>query len=329
MDPALESFAAASREDADAQLGHLLDAHASPVVRRVIAHRLGAASSDADDVHAQVLMQLMVRLRHARVEQTLAAIGVLTAYVATAAHHGCDHYLRAKYPLRWQLRNRIRYAIEHDGSLALWKSAHGVWLCGCRGWQSRPSENPPAVADAPAAGPQQMKAFLTRLFQQSGGPLELAAVVDLAAAVWGVPLLPAEDASALEQLSDRGRGADAALVHRQIADDAWQEIRALPVRQRQALLLHLTDDALSVFMTSGTASLRTLAAALDMELTALASLWDTLPLPDNAIAARLGCTRQQVINLRMAARKRLSNRLARTGLISGSVRASSGLTNRA
>ncbi len=311
MDPALEGFAAASREEAEAQLGNLLDAYASPVVRRVIVHRLGASCSDADDVHAQVLLPLMLRLRHGRIEQTLDAIDAFAAYVAAAAHHGCDHYLRAKYPLRWQLRNRIRYAIEHDRSLALWKSAHGVWLCGCRGWQARPPGHPPAVADAPAAGPQQTKTFLARLFHQSGGPLELAAVVDLAADAWGVPLLPAEDASALDRLSDRGPRADAALLQRQTADDAWQEIRALPVRQRQALLFHLTDDALSVLLTSGTASLRTLATALDMELTALASLWDTLPLPDNAIAAKLGCTRQQVINLRMAARKRLSNRLQR------------------
>ena len=310
MDRILSPFASASDADAEGELGRLLQ-HASPVIARVVASRIGAGSGEADDVRAQVLLQLMIRLRHGRSERSLGAIESFSAYAAAAANHGCDHLLRAKYPLRWQLRNRIRYAIEHDRSLALWKSAHGVWLCGCRGWQARPPGHPPAVADAPAAGPQQTKTFLARLFHQSGGPLELAAVVDLAADAWGVPLLPAEDASALDRLSDRGPRADAALLQRQTADDAWQEIRALPVRQRQALLFHLTDDALSVLLTSGTASLRTLATALDMELTALASLWDTLPLPDNAIAAKLGCTRQQVINLRMAARKRLSNRLQR------------------
>ena len=36
----------------------------------------------------------------------------------------------------------------------------------------------------------------------------------------------------------------------------------------------------------------------------------SIPLDDNAIAQRLGCTRQQVINLRMTARKRLANREA-------------------
>ena len=42
-----------------------------------------------------------------------------------------------------------------------------------------------------------------------------------------------------------------------------------------------------------------------------ASLWQRIPLDDETIARRLGCTRQQVINLRMAGRKRLSNRLRR------------------
>jgi hypothetical protein len=41
----------------------------------------------------------------------------------------------------------------------------------------------------------------------------------------------------------------------------------------------------------------------------LAGLWNDLPLDDNRIAALLACTRQQVINLRMSARKRLAKRI--------------------
>ena len=67
-----------------------------------------------------------------------------------------------------------------------------------------------------------------------------------------------------------------------------REIRLLPLRQRQALLLHLGDDALSVFVTTGTASLRAIATALEMDVAVLAGLWAALPLPDNAIADRLG-----------------------------------------
>jgi len=311
MDPLLDPLLAASDEngDADEQLGALLATHASPVISRVIAARLRAGSSDADDVRAQVLLQLMQRLRHGRLEQTLGAIDAFTAYVAAAAHHGCDHFLRAKYPLRWQLRNRLRYALEHDRRFALWKSPHGTWLGGLPGWEARPPGTPPPAEALSDIDPQQVKGLLARLFDRSGGPLELTTIVDLAAEAWRVPLYAHDETTQLEQLAGRTQSPDAALVQRQHAERTWQEIRELPVPQRQALLLNLKDDALGLFVVTGTASLRALAETLDMEVTVLAALWNELPLSDNNLAVRLGCTRQQVINLRMAARKRLVNRL--------------------
>jgi hypothetical protein len=309
MDQLLDAFVTASPDAAEEQLGVLLSAHASPIVTRVIASRLGAGSGDADDVRAQVLLQLMLRLRHGRLEQTLGTIEAFSAYVAAAAHHGCDHFLRAKYPLRWQLRNRLRYALEHDRRFALWKSPHGTWLGGSRGSEAQRPAAAPRTESLSTIDPQQVKEFLARLFEQSGGPLELTTIVDVAAEVWRVPLFPHDEVSSLEHLADRLPGADAAMVQRQRAERAWQEIQVLPVRQRQALLLNLKDDALNLFLVTGTASLRALAAALDMEVAALAGLWNDLPLADNEVARRLGCTRQQVINLRMAARKRLVNRL--------------------
>lgn len=309
MDAILQAFATASDADAEEELGRLLAQQASPVIARVVASRIGAGAGEAEDVRGQVLLQLMIRLRHGRSEQSLGVIETFSAYAAGAAHHGCDHFLRAKYPLRWQLRNRLRYALEHDRRFALWKTAHGTWLGGVRGWQTRPAGTPPPAEALSAIEAQQVKEFLARVFDVSDGPLELTAIADLAAEVWRVPLLPHDGAAGLEHVADRGHGADAALAERQRAARTWQEIRELPLRQRQALLLNLKDDALSLFLITGTASLRDLAAALDMAVEALAELWDELPLPDNELARRLDCTRQQVINLRMAARKRLLNRL--------------------
>jgi len=309
MDPLLDAFAEAPPDVADAQLGVLLSAHAAPIVARVIASRLGAASGEAEDVRAQVLLHLMLRLRRGRTERTLAAIAAFTAYVATAAHHACDHFLRAKYPLRWQLRNRLRYALEHDKRFAVWKSAHGTWLAGPRGSETRHPVDAPPAARLSDIEPQQMKAFLVRLFEHSGRPLELTAIVDVAAEIWRVPLFLHDESSVLDQVRDEVPAVDTVLVQRERAERTWQEICALPLHQRQALLLNLKDDALSLFLITGTASLRGIAEALEMEAGTLAGLWNTLPLADNDLAVRLGCTRQQVINLRMAARKRLLNRL--------------------
>ena len=131
----------------------------------------------------------------------------MSAYAAAAAHHGCDHFLRAKYPLRWRLRNRLRYALEHDRQFALWRSAHGTWLAGVSGSEAQPLGISPPLETLSDIPPQQATALLVRLFTGSGGPLELTTIVDLAAAIWRVPLLAHDGATGLEQVVDRGRGS--------------------------------------------------------------------------------------------------------------------------
>jgi DNA-directed RNA polymerase specialized sigma24 family protein len=120
----------------------------------------------------------------------------------------------------------------------------------------------------------------------------------------------AGDSSSLEQLRDPRPAADVEIEQRRMAKQAWEHISELPLRQRQALLLNLKGDAMSLLVITGSASLRRIAESLEMTPEAFASMWNELPLPDHEVAALLGCTRQQVINLRMAARKRLANRLA-------------------
>jgi hypothetical protein len=68
--------------------------------------------------------------------------------------------------------------------------------------------------------------------------------------------------------------------------------------------------ALPAFPALGVASMRQIAAALEMPAEELAGLWGRMPLSDLEIAARLGLQRQQIINLRKAARQRLARRTA-------------------
>lgn len=124
----------------------------------------------------------------------------------------------------------------------------------------------------------------------------------------------AGDADGLAALPDlRAVPADVALDRRRRAERVWAEVTALPVRQRLALLLNLRDASgagmLWVLPILGLATLRQIAHLLDLGEGEMAELWSRLPLEDLAIAERLGCTRQQVINLRSAARKRLGTRL--------------------
>jgi hypothetical protein len=59
----------------------------------------------------------------------------------------------------------------------------------------------------------------------------------------------------------------------------------------------------------GIATLRQLAAALEMSAESLAETWNELPMEDSRIAELLGLTRQQVINARKSGRERLARRL--------------------
>ena len=93
----------------------------------------------------------------------------------------------------------------------------------------------------------------------------------------------------------------------------WEEIQLLPINQRRALLLTLRGaggrGCIALFPATGTASLRQLAAALEMDAEALAALWNELPLDDSRLAETLRATRQQVVNMRKSARERLRRRL--------------------
>jgi DNA-directed RNA polymerase specialized sigma24 family protein len=90
----------------------------------------------------------------------------------------------------------------------------------------------------------------------------------------------------------------------------WKEIRLLPVPQRTAILLNLKDahgtNLIALFPMAGIATFSEIAAVLTLTPARLAEIWVQLPLNDEVIAWRLSVTRQQVINLRKAGRRRLT-----------------------
>src|SRR5262249_28794033 len=120
------------------------------------------------------------------------------------------------------------------------------------------------------------------------------------------------DGSTIDTLVD-SRATVAEQVERRIfLKYVWSEIGKLPLRQRVALLLNLTDadghSVIGLLPAIGIASLREIADSLGMPEEQLASIWNQLPIDDLTIASYLGGTRQQVINLRKTARERLARK---------------------
>jgi DNA-directed RNA polymerase specialized sigma24 family protein len=334
LDPVLRGFVEASDDaEAERRLAVLLEKEAAPLVRRIVARKLGAygpsapAAQDLEDVTADALLALVARLQSLRGGPS-TPVESLADYTAAVAHNTFAHYLRRRHPARSRLKNRLRYVFTRDRRLASWPTPDGM-VCGLAAWASRP------VADSAGRDLERLLAdregwlpggrrrpiaddpaeVAHAALQALGGPVDLDQLVGALAALDRSPdAEPPEEGIDLDAVPDRASvPADVALGQRRDTERLWREVCALPVRQRAALLLNLRDargaGLLWVFPMTGVATLRQIAAALEIPAADLADLWARLPVDDHAIAERLGCTRQQVINLRSAARKRLARRL--------------------
>ena len=311
-------LAARGPEEISRSLEEVIFSAADPLVRRIVGFRLGSSASpqDREDIVGDVTLELISRLEALRTADPGAgSIANFPAYASVAAHHGCDRYLRRRFPQRHRLKNRLRHLLENSREYALWQTPEGDFIAGpagCRGaapvkdlppdWTTGlPRPVSPSPGDAVAA------IFAAR------APLRLSDLVDAAALLLGVHDEPAAelDESSAALSTSTPDPADRIDQCRRLAR-LWTEISALPHPQPVVLLLNLRDEQgfspLAAFPAAGVASMRRIAEVLQIPAAELAELWGKLPLSDLEIAGRLGLTRQQVINMRQAARQRLIRR---------------------
>jgi DNA-directed RNA polymerase specialized sigma24 family protein len=188
--------------------------------------------------------------------------------------------------------------------------------------------------------------LLRRLFDWVGHPITFDHVTKIVCGFKQIenliPLASVEfgGRSLGEWLPDTRRRPDEDAEWKEFLQQLWAEIEQLPRPHRLAYLLNFTvaDGQLELFWVYGIVSLRRIGATLQIEdeefarlwpaLTLsdaefwsapqfagyeerFAALWQHLPLTDANIACLLGTERQKVINLRKAARDRLSRVMAR------------------
>src|ERR1700741_2275235 len=130
---------ATSEADSDRVLSTLVAECIGPVIKQVIGSKLrvyfdhaGRAPGhpDAEDLYSATLLQLLTRLKECKASPIDKSIGNLQSYVAVISYHSCYEYLRFKYPQRHNLKNKLRYLLTHQPSLALWESGSGNLLVG-------------------------------------------------------------------------------------------------------------------------------------------------------------------------------------------------------
>ena len=324
-DEILASYLAERDEAAAGLLLHTLIVEvAAPYIRIVVASNLrGPWQSETSDAAQEVLLHLTSHLRRLREGLSEAtapgdpSIRNFRAYVAAAARRAAGFTLRRSNPERYRLRSRIRYSLKSNPAFVLKEDELGRRVAALQRTAARPIATdaelqaipiPQGASGMPlpklvelvliSANAPVLLDYLTEYIGDATGGFARQEQFEAAAAI------PASNLS--DQMDQR-----AWLAH------LWTEIVELPRNQRVALLLnlrdHIGDSALRLLPAFGIATIRQIAAALEMEAQAVAALWRRLPIDDLEIAAMLSLTRQQIANLRKSARDRLVRRMGGRG----------------
>jgi RNA polymerase sigma factor (sigma-70 family) len=297
---------------AEAEIERLLVDVAAPLIRKIVSrYGGGCLPADVGDLESTISLRLLHKLRRIAASPD-EGIDDLERYVATVSYNVVNDYLRRRFPERTRHKNRLRYVLTHDPRLALWNAPMGP-VGGLKEWAGSATAATRVMLE-PERATRKMRDrehpadALHALFAAAGAPVVLEALVDHTAALWDVPLGPAEVALVQDQ-----EAMPLHLERRELLQALWQEIERLPPMQRKALLLNLrgeeTVNVAALVVLTGTASFDDVGAALEMTGEQLSEIWNELPLDDLRIAALLDVTRQQVINLRRSARERLQRRL--------------------
>lgn len=341
MDTLLLTFIEATDEDqADRCLARLIDEHAAPIVREILASSLrvyvdltGAAASnhDAGDLFNDIVVNLISRLRNIKLDPEQESIADFRSYVAATAYNTCNLYLRQKFPRRSRLKNRLRYLLSHDVDFALWITAEFGLLSGFASWRDKKEIAPGRTLETITQDPfqwteraglttvgierAQLTSLLKAIFQWCGSPIRLDDLVNTVAEICRERDLPDESLEMVMNAAADSTRLETILEHQHYLALLWQEVCQLPLRQRIALLLNFRDahgqELISLLPYTRTTTIEEIAKVLEFPLAEFLNLWNKLPLDDLGIAQLLGATRQQVINLRKCARQRLERRMGK------------------
>lgn len=325
----------ASDEQADELLSRLITDHAEPVIKGVIRFKLRLNSfratqrAEADDLHQEVVLQLVAQLQRFRKLPAGHPISDVRGMAAVIAHRTCSRWMRRQFPERHALKNRLHYLLTRQRGLALWDE-DGKSLAGFDVWQKEKKSvktarhlsdvetMPNHIRTLKSEKPQELADAVATILNHVGGPIDFDELVSAIAAIQGISEQPIESLAEDEDgtaLTPATPEPDQAwrMEKRMFLQRLWEELQQLPINQRAALLLNLKDPSgfgcITLFPATGIASMRQLAAALDISAESFAEVWNDLPLEDSKIAELLGLTRQQVINARKSGRERLARRL--------------------
>jgi RNA polymerase sigma factor (sigma-70 family) len=339
IDPLLEPLLLlAGDQQADDIISQLIALHAEPVIKGIISYKLHLhchhtiGQTDAGDIYQEAIVQLLEVLQQLRERPAANPVSDLRGLAAVIAHRACSRWMRRQFPERHAFKNRLYYLLTRQRGFALWQNENKKLIAGFAIWQGeknaaaewrleRLSDDEELLARIrllKTGSQADWGGTLAAILDYLGNPVEFDKLVEALAALLQYEDQPIES---IDQIKDTigfeasAGGPDAAwqVEKRIFLQRLWEEVRQLPLNQRMALLLNLRDTegggGIALFPALRIATLHQLAEVLEMSGEKLAEMWNDLPLEDARIGELLQLTRQQVINVRKAARKRLRRRL--------------------
>jgi DNA-directed RNA polymerase specialized sigma24 family protein len=261
-----------------------------------------ADNQDALELYGDINLDLAREIDrlHAKAE----AIQNFRSYAAVVTYHSCSDYLRAKYPQRHSLKNKLRYFMTHRQGYALWEGSEKQPLCGFASWPGRKALSRADRLDGlrasdlglPVKDVSQMNAndwseLLDGLFNRVEGPVELDDLVNIVADLLGIKDATEQIKSRDEE--DEGPSYDPpsceltpaeALQQREFLGRLWAEISQLQPGHRVAYLLNFrdADGNIQLFPYNGVASIEQIGRCLEISDEQFGRLWQELPLDDEA-----------------------------------------------
>lgn len=314
------------KDESDRLLTQLVVEHAGEIIKQVIRRELDIALDNtqycfneknayniqnAKDIYGDVIEKLLRRLSYIKTSIEKQNIDDFSSYIAVTTQNACYDYLRLKYPNRWRLKNKLRYILSHHNDFAGWQNDKDEILAGLVAWKglNKASDHSKAMEIILSLKSKTSNLALVdtmaAVFQYVGSPIRLE---DLTHIIAQLSEIIDRSGKVENHQSDPKTGVE----QHAYLNCLWREICQLPLRQRVALLLNLRDESgygIALFCYNDIANLHQIAEVVELSSEKLAAIWNELPWDDATIAAHLGVTRQQVINLRKAARERLAFRM--------------------
>lgn len=140
FDPALLPFLnSADARETENVLADLLAEEIEPAIKKTLRNKLHISlkltdfsreNQDALELFSEVKLLLISELTKLKSNNNGKIIENLNSYTASVTINAYRQYLRAKYPLRRQLKNKLRYLLTHHPKFSLWENENGVWFCG-------------------------------------------------------------------------------------------------------------------------------------------------------------------------------------------------------